>query len=170
MSEDAQLLIVVMGVSGSGKTTVGRLVAQKLGLPFVDGDDLHPEANVQRMARGEPLTDDDRWAWLRDIGNTLAAAPHPGLVLACSALKRSYRDAISTRAAGVTYVHLTVPQPILRKRISGRNDHFMPSSLLASQIADLEPLESDENGFTIDVSHRADDVSGLIVERLRNDI
>jgi len=144
--------VVVMGVSGSGKTTVGIALAARLGLRFVDADDLHPAANVAKMAAGTPLTDEDRWPWLAAVGDALAAADEPGMVMACSALKRSYRDAIRARAEGAFFVHLTAPVAVLRDRIGHRASHFMPASLLDSQLATLEPLQADEHGATVDVS------------------
>ena len=141
-----------MGVSGAGKTTVGIALAERLGLRFVDADDLHPAANVEKMAAGIPLTDADRWPWLAAVGDALAQADEPGLVVACSSLKRSYRDAIRAQAADVAFVHLTAPLDVLRERIGHREGHFMPASLLDSQLAILEPLAPDEAGATIDVS------------------
>lgn len=142
----------MMGVSGSGKTTVGTALAERLGLRFVDADALHPAANVEKMAAGTPLTDDDRRPWLAAVGDALAAADEPGMVMACSSLRRSYRDAIRSRAAGVLFVHLTAPVEVLRERIGHRHGHFMPASLLDSQLETLEPLGADEQGSTVDVS------------------
>lgn len=139
-----------MGVSGSGKSTVGEALAERLELPFTDADDLHPAANVDKMSAGQPLTDDDRWPWLAVVGQTLALAAHSGLVVACSALKRSYRDAIRREAPSVLFVHLTGSRELLTQRIGRRENHFMPASLLDSQLADLEPLAEGE-GVTIDI-------------------
>jgi carbohydrate kinase (thermoresistant glucokinase family) len=151
--------IVVMGVSGAGKTTVGIALAERLGLRFVDADDLHPAANVEKMAAGIPLTDDDRWPWLAAVGDDLAAAEEPGLVVACSALKRSYRDAIRARADDVDFVLLTAPAAVLRDRIGHRPGHFMPASLLDSQLAILEPFQSDERGLLIEASGAVEEVA-----------
>jgi carbohydrate kinase (thermoresistant glucokinase family) len=145
------LRVVVMGVSGAGKTTVGLALAARLGLKFVDADDLHPAANVAKMAAGTPLTDDDRGPWLAIVGDTLAEAAEPGIVIACSALKRSYRDAIRARGEDVFFVHLTATPEVLRERLGHREGHFMPASLLDSQFAILEPLGTDERGAAIDV-------------------
>jgi gluconokinase len=142
-------LLVVMGVSGSGKSTVGSALAAELRVPFVDADDLHPLANVEKMASGIPLTDDDRWPWLRLVGERLAGAGATGMVVACSALKRSYRDAIRAEAPGVRFVFLDASRALLEARVANRPTHFMPASLLDSQLAALEPLASDEPGITV---------------------
>ena len=139
-----------MGVSGAGKSTVGAALAQRLGLNFVDADSLHPETNVAKMAAGTPLTDDDRWPWLALVGHALASAEREGLVIACSALRRAYRDAIRAVAPTAQFVHLTVPVSTLAQRVANRPGHFMPPALLNSQLATLEPLEADEAGVTVD--------------------
>ncbi len=137
-----------MGVSGSGKSTVGARLATELGVPFIDADGLHPEANTQKMAAGHPLTDEDRWPWLALVG--LALAQHPtGVVIACSALKRSYRDAIRAAAPGAVFIYLDVSADVLAERLKNRTGHFMPVSLLDSQLATLEPLQQDEDGVTV---------------------
>jgi carbohydrate kinase (thermoresistant glucokinase family) len=146
-----QPLVVVMGVSGSGKSTIGVLVADALGVPFVDGDSLHPIANVAKMAAGTPLTDEDRWPWLAAIGARLHESRDTGLVVACSALKRVYRDAISAEAPGVIFLHLDGTHDVLLRRLEGRSGHFMPPSLLDSQLATLERLQPDERGVVVDV-------------------
>lgn len=140
-----------MGVSGSGKSTIGALVADALGAPFLDGDSLHPIANVEKMAAGIPLTDDDRWPWLSRVGQALHGAADDGLVVACSALKRVYRDAIRREAPAVIFLHLDGSTDVLARRMEGRTDHFMPASLLDSQLAALEPLQPDENGVVVDI-------------------
>jgi beta-N-acetylhexosaminidase len=143
--------VVVMGVSGCGKTTIGDLVARELGVPFLDGDSLHPVENVAKMAAGTPLTDEDRWPWLATVGSRLAAAGGGGLVLACSALKRSYRDAIRAQAPDTIFLHLHGSKEVLRARTEGRTGHFMPPALLDSQLATLEPLDADEPGIVVDI-------------------
>lgn len=157
--------LVVMGVSGSGKSAVGQSLATLLGISFVDGDDLHPSANRQKMASGIPLTDEDRWPWLEVIGQTLQdAAP---VVIACSALKRIYRDRIREVAPDSYFILLQVPEEELEKRMRSRANHFMPPSLLRSQIDLLEPLEADETGIIIPNVGAIDDVSNLAVSYLR---
>jgi carbohydrate kinase (thermoresistant glucokinase family) len=148
-NDSGRPLIVVMGVSGSGKSTVGAQLADAIGAPFTDGDDLHPPANVAKMAAGIPLDDTDRWPWLAAVGRALADAGPNGLVVACSALKRVYRDAIRTEAPAVRFVELDSSPALLADRMAHRPDHFMPPSLLASQLATLEPLASDEPGVRI---------------------
>ncbi|WP_442545143.1 gluconokinase, GntK/IdnK-type [Arthrobacter sp. KN11-1C] len=155
--------IVVMGVSGCGKTTIGDLVARALGVPFLDGDSLHPVENVAKMAAGTPLTDEDRWPWLATVGTELANAGDGGLVLACSALRRSYRDAIREKAPDTVFLHLHGSKEVLRERTEGRSGHFMPPALLDSQLATLEPLDDDEAGFVVDI---AVPVSEVVAEAL----
>jgi gluconokinase len=138
-----------MGVSGSGKTAVGTALAARLGASFVDADSLHPTANVQKMAAGIPLTDEDRWPWLRLVGAELLAPHDEGIVVACSALKRAYRDAIRAAAPSTEFILLSADPSVLEKRLVQRPGHFMPASLLASQLETLEPLEADEAGMTL---------------------
>ncbi|WP_036284785.1 gluconokinase [Microbacterium luticocti] len=147
-------LVVVMGVSGSGKTTIGESLATRLGVPFVDGDDLHPKANVEKMHAGHPLTDEDRWPWLAKIGRALADAEATGLVIACSALKRAYRRAILAEEQRAVFLHLVAGRDVIAGRLEHRSGHFMPTSLLDSQFETLEPLADDEPG--VEVSVRGD--------------
>ena len=146
-----------MGVSGAGKSAVGAALAAALGVPFVDGDDLHPEANVARMAAGISLTDADRAPWLERVGAALAAAPD-GLVVACSALKRAYRDAIRIAVPDAAFVHLAGSSALLRRRLDARAGHFMPTALLDSQLATLEPLDPDEAGVALSIEPGVDDI------------
>lgn len=146
--------VVVMGVTGCGKSTVGALLARERGLPFGDGDDFHPAGNIAKMTAGMPLTDDDRWPWLADIGAWLARHPD-GAVVACSGLKRAYRDAIREAAASAVFIHLEAPQSVLESRVrerAERDGHFAGVGLLDSQYADLEPPATDERAVTIDVA------------------
>ncbi|MET1051397.1 MAG: gluconokinase [Mycetocola sp.] len=145
--------IIVMGVSGSGKSTIGALIAGALGVPFVDADALHPQSNVEKMAGGTPLTDEDRWPWLAKVGSTLAEAGRngTGIVIACSALRRSYRDTILTNAPSARFVYLSGSREVLESRLEGRKGHFMPATLLDSQFATLEPLAADEPGVVVDI-------------------
>lgn len=142
--------IVVMGVSAVGKSTVASGLAEALGLTFLDADDLHPAANRNKMASGTPLTDDDRWPWLAVVGNTMIARPD-GIVVACSALKRAYRDRIRDTAPEAFFVFLDGSAELLHARAIARTAHFMPPALLESQLATLEPLEPDERGVRIGV-------------------
>jgi gluconokinase len=141
--------LVVMGVSGSGKTTVATAVADRLGWVFAEGDDFHPAANVAKMRAGHPLTDEDRWPWLEVLSGWISAREAAGenAVLTCSALKRAYRDKLNSPS--VLFVHVTVSADTLRRRLARRQDHYMPASLLDSQLATLEPLGPDEPGFTV---------------------
>lgn len=138
-----------MGVTGSGKSTVGELLAASLGVDYADADDMHSTASVQKMAAGHPLDDDDRWPWLERVGEALHRAGSDGLVIACSALKRAYRDVIFAAAPRTKFVLLDGPRHVLEQRLEGRRDHFMPADLLDSQLATLEPLMSDEPGITV---------------------
>jgi beta-N-acetylhexosaminidase len=160
------LRVIVMGVSGCGKTTIGDLVARQLGAPFLDGDSLHPVENVAKMAAGTPLTDEDRWPWLATVGAQLANAGDGGLVLACSALRRSYRDAIRVQAPDTIFLHLHGSKEVLRARTEGRSGHFMPPALLESQLATLEPLEADEAGVVVDIASPVDDVVALALANI----
>lgn len=140
-ASDARLTVVVMGVSGSGKTTLGRDLARVLGITFIDGDDLHPNANVAKMSAGIPLTDEDRWPWLDRVGSTLADRhDYPaGAVVACSALRHVYRDRIRSAAGSrVFFVHLDAEEADMQERLEARPGHFMPATLVKSQFATLE--------------------------------
>lgn len=141
--------VVVMGVSGSGKTTLARALADALDAPFCEGDDLHPPGNVARMAAGEPLTDVDRWPWLDRVGAWLADGDG-WRVATCSALRRAYRDRLVAAAPGTRFLWLDVPEAELAHRLALRTGHYMPASLLGSQLATLEPLMPDETGVRLD--------------------
>ena len=144
---------VIMGVAGCGKSSVGAELARRRGMRFVDADDLHPPANVAKMASGEPLTDADRAPWLRDVGQTFARAEAP-VVIACSALKRSYRDIIRAQLPEpVAFIHLSAPPEVIGPRMQARADHFMPPALLQSQFATLEPLGANETGIEVPIDH-----------------
>ena len=150
--------VVVMGVSGSGKSTVGAALAQRLRVPFADADDFHPPANIKKMTAGQPLNDDDRYPWLEAIGEWLAVRCGDGGVMSCSALKRKYRDQLRRHCPDVEFLHLSGSLEVIGKRQASRPGHFMPASLLASQFETLEPLESDERGIVIDVDQDIDAV------------
>lgn len=168
LQRDTARLLVVMGVSAAGKSAVAAALAQQFHVRLADADDLHPQANIEKMTAGIPLTDEDRWPWLELVGRELHAAESrgEGLAIACSALKRSYRDAIRSQAPEAVFVHLTAAREVLEQRMAQRSSHFMPTSLLDSQIATLEPLGDDERGVTVDVSGPLDDVVAEIVSQL----
>ena len=160
-------VLVVMGVAGSGKSTVGRLLAERLGLTFEEGDDLHPPANVDKMQAGIPLTDGDRWPWLDRVARWVDARVRVGEggVIACSALKRTYRDRIAPHG-GVVFVHLVVDRATLADRLVGRAGHYMPSSLLASQLEALEEPGRDEPALSVAATAPEEAVVEQIVEQL----
>jgi gluconokinase len=147
--------IVVMGVSGSGKSVVGAALAHRLGVPFADADDFHPQANIAKMTAGHPLDDDDRYPWLEAIGDWLAEHGQGG-VMSCSALKRKYRDQLRRHCPAVEFLHLSGSPEVIAARQATRPGHFMPAALMASQFATLEPLQPDERGVTIDVDQPID--------------
>ena len=149
--------LVVMGVSGSGKSTVGAAVAQRLRVPFADADDFHPPANIAKMTAGHALDDHDRHPWLEAIGTWLAERPDGG-VMSCSALKRKYRDQLRHHAKGTVFLLLHGTPEVIRKRQASRPGHFMPASLLSSQFATLEMLAPDEAGVVIDVDQGVDTI------------
>src|ERR1700739_584553 len=150
--------IVVMGVSGSGKSTVGAALAQRLRLPFADADDFHPPANIAKMKAGIPLDDDDRNPWLEAIGGWLAERCTGGGVMSCSALKRKYRDQLRRHCPQTEFVHLGGSPEVIAARQASRPGHFMPASLMRWQFATLQPLEPDERGVTLDMSHDIDSI------------
>jgi len=151
--------VVVMGVSATGKTTVGKHLAEELDCEFIEGDDLHPRQNIEKMSEGIPLTDEDRWPWLQAIAELVAVKEFEGVstVVTCSALKRSYRDVLRD-AAPTFFVHLDAPFEVLQDRMQHRTRHFMPAALLRSQFDTLEPLGPDEEGQVVDVSPPEDEV------------
>ena len=148
------MIVVVMGVSGSGKTTLGRALARELGAEFLEGDRFHPEANVAKMSRGEPLSDADRWPWLDRLAEELARVRKAGgnAVLACSALKRAYRDHLRKGAPELRLLFLKGDKALIQERLRARTQHFMPPGLLDSQFASLEEPGPDESPIVIDVT------------------
>jgi gluconokinase len=146
--------LVVMGVSGSGKSTVGKLLAERLGWDFAEADDFHPEANVAKMSAGVALTDSDRWPWLRAIAAWMSERSAAGVdvVVTCSALRRVYRDVLREAGSVVRFVHVAGDRELIAERMASRSGHFMPATLLASQLATLEPLEDDEDGVVVDLA------------------
>jgi gluconokinase len=162
------LHLVVMGVSGCGKSTVGALLAQALGLDFVEGDDFHPPRNVALMAAGTPLTDADRQGWLQTLAAQLQAAQAQGrgLVLSCSALRRAYRDVLRAPVPGLLFVHLDVDAELLATRVAARAHRYMPASLLASQLATLEAPGPDEYALTVDANEPVERIVQTVLQRL----
>jgi gluconokinase len=162
------VVLVVMGVSGSGKSTIGTLLAERLGWAFEEGDSLHPKANVEKMAAGTPLTDDDRWPWLARIAdwidNRLDAGENG--VITCSALKRSYRHVLNRRGSGVEFVYLAVGRAELTERVENRPAHFMPASLLDSQLETLEPPTPSEPAIEVDAGVDAQLVTDRVLREL----
>jgi gluconokinase len=160
--------LVVMGVSGSGKTTVAEGIARRLGWVFAEGDDFHPAANVEKMRAGHPLTDDDRRPWLRTLSDWIDVRETAGedAVLTCSALKRAYRDVLAAGHPSVRFVHITASADTIRHRLEDRRGHYMPASLLDSQLATLESLQPDEPGLTLPGDGEPDEVIGALVARL----
>lgn len=159
---------VIMGVSGSGKSTVGAALANHFAVPFLEGDAYHPAANVTKMTAGIPLDDDDRAGWLDALATEIGQARSAGrgLVLSCSALKRRYRDLLRTADPALRFVHLAGPRELIAVRMHGRPGHYMPPSLLDSQLSILEPLQADETGLTLDITL----APAALVERITNSI
>lgn len=160
------LVVVVMGVAGTGKTTIGPLVAERLGVPYAEGDDFHPPANIAKMSAGVPLDDADRWPWLDAIGRWAGGRAGLGGVVSSSALKRAYRDRLRAAAPGVVFLHLTGERALIEERMGARRGHFMPTALLDSQFATLQPLGEDEAGVAVDVSGTPEEITDRAVAAL----
>jgi gluconokinase len=160
--------LVVMGVSGSGKTTIAAMLAEKLGWEFTEGDDLHPPENIARMSAGIPLDDAARWPWLAAVQQWMSSRAGAGrsTVLTCSALKRAYRDLLAQAEGDVRFVHLLSDVELISERMRRRTGHFMPPSLLPSQVKDLEPLQPGEHGFAVDASASPEEVAAHVLHRL----
>jgi carbohydrate kinase (thermoresistant glucokinase family) len=168
MASISPRVIVLMGVSGSGKSTLGQLLSQALGWPFRDADSFHPARNVEKMSRGVPLTDEDRWPWLDAIAHWIdarRAAGEPGIV-SCSALKRSYRQRLIGARAGVQLVYLKGSMDVIAARMAARKDHFMPPTLLRSQFETLEEPGPEERAIVADVAGSPQRIAADIVARL----
>ncbi|MFI6701578.1 gluconokinase [Streptomyces sp. NPDC050509] len=160
-------VVVVMGVAGTGKTTVGPLLAAALGVPYAEGDDFHPPENIAKMSAGIPLEDADRWPWLDAIGAWAHDRAGLGGVASSSALKRAYRDRLRAAAPGALFLHLVGERSLVEQRMSERKGHFMPTALLDSQYAALENLGADEAGVTVDVTGTPEDITERAVAALR---
>jgi carbohydrate kinase (thermoresistant glucokinase family) len=158
-------LYVVMGVAGSGKSVIGAALAHALGVEFVEGDQYHSAENIERMSRGVPLTDDDRAQWLRSLARRIREAREAGtgLVMSSSALKRSYRDILRAEAGDVRFVFLRGERALIAERLAGRSGHFMPPSLLDSQLATLEEPSPDENAWVCDIRKSPQDLVAALV-------
>jgi gluconokinase len=161
------LHLVLMGVSGSGKSTIAVAVQDRLGWELAEGDDFHPPENVEKMSRGIALTDDDRWGWLESLADWTADRDRRGepTIITCSALRRTYRDVLRKGGDQTFFVHCTADKGLLLERMGAR-DHFMPPSLLESQLDTLEQLQPDENGMDVDVSLPLDRVVAMVLARL----
>jgi carbohydrate kinase (thermoresistant glucokinase family) len=162
------VVLVIMGVSGAGKSTIAALLAERLGWTFEEGDSLHPAANVEKMAAGVPLTDDDRWPWLAKIADWIDGRLDTGEngIITCSALKRSYRNVLNRRGSGVEFVYLALDRADLEERVEHREGHFMPAALLDSQLDTLEPPTATEPAIQVD----AEPDSRLVVDRILRDL
>lgn len=166
-TEGPVLHLVVMGVSGAGKSAVGRPLAERLGMVYAEGDDFHPQANIDKMTAGTPLDDTDRWPWLEALAGWTRAYQDTGqpTVVACSALRRSYRDVLRAGIEHTWFVHLHGDEQIILQRMRSR-EHFMGPEMLRSQLATLEPLTSDEQGFVVDIAGAVDEIVETVVHRL----
>ena len=167
-TEAAPHVIVMMGVSGSGKSTIAAMLAHRLGWTYEDGDWFHPKSNVEKMHHGEPLTDEDRWPWLKAIAAWIDATRKTGGhgVVACSALKRAYRDILIDGRPDVRLVFLKGDQELIARRIAARDDHFMPASLLDSQFKTLEEPAADEHPIAVSIAPHPREIVDNIVKKL----
>ena len=154
------VILIVMGVTSTGKTTIGELLAERLGAPFAEGDRYHPEANIAKMSAGTPLNDEDRWPWLDAIAADIARwdAQDQSAVVTCSALKRSYRDRFRAASDGVRFVFLDGDEELIAGRMAERKHHFMPTSLLKSQLATLERPEGEPDVITVCVGRTPEQI------------
>lgn len=169
MAETGPARLIVMGVTGSGKTTVGALLAGRLGAVFLDGDDYHPPENVAKMSSGAPLTDEDRWPWLDRLGQVIEASVGEAgrVVLACSALRRVYRDRLTAACAEPPlFIHLAGARELIHGRMAARREHYMPVALLDSQIQTLEAIEADENAIVTAIDAPVDQVVARILTQI----
>jgi gluconokinase len=164
-------VVVVMGVTGVGKTTVGQLLSRRLAVPYAEGDSFHPPANIAKMAAGRALEDEDRYPWLAAIADWIRTNGQAGNggVVSCSALKHHYRDLLREAYPLIWFLHLVADRDLVLSRVSGRNGHFMPASLVDSQIQTLEPLRPGEPGMVIDASASAEEIVRTAVARLNAD-
>lgn len=167
---EAPCALIVMGVSGSGKSTVAEALGERLGWRFEDGDSFHPAGNVEKMRAGHPLTDEDRWPWLNAIADEIARVCDKGehIIIACSALKHSYRDVLLRGRDDVRFVFLRGAKELIAARLAGRKGHFMPPGLLASQFDTLEPPEAGEHVITVSIDESVEAIVDGVVRQLRS--
>lgn len=160
--------LVIMGVAGCGKSSVAEALHKQLGWIVAEGDDFHPQANIAKMSSGTPLNDDDRWPWLDLIAEWTATQDASGrsTIVTCSALRRAYRDRLRTAPGRTVFLHLVGTPELLAERLAGRTDHFMPASLLPSQLATLEALEADEAGFAADIDRPVEAIANAAIAEL----
>ncbi|MGB6151189.1 MAG: gluconokinase [Pricia sp.] len=161
--DDKKHILFVMGVSGSGKTTIGKLLAEKLQIPFFDGDDYHPKANVEKMAKGHPLNDEDRKGWLRRLNELARHQKHQGAVIACSALKTQYREQLRQGVDTVEFIYLEGSFKLISQRLSNRKGHFMPPELLRSQ---FDALEIPKHAISVSIDATPSKVVNAILDAL----
>lgn len=168
MNKMANTRWVVMGVSGAGKSEIGARLAAALGVRFLEGDSFHPQQNVDKMSAGIPLNDEDRAGWLQALSNEIGTARErgEGMVLSCSSLKRRYRDLLRSADPGLRFAHLSGERAILEQRMRTRPGHYMPASLLDSQLRDLEPLQADEAGLLLDLTQAPGQLVETILQSL----
>ncbi|HQZ00114.1 MAG TPA: gluconokinase [Propionicimonas sp.] len=161
--------LVIMGVAGCGKSSVARALHEQLGWTVAEGDEFHPASNIAKMSSGTPLNDDDRWPWLDSIAAWTASQDSSGTstIVTCSALRRSYRDRLRSAPGRTVFLHLVGSTELLAERLAGRTDHFMPASLLPSQLATLEPLESDEVGVALDIDRPVEEIAQSAIGQLK---
>jgi gluconokinase len=167
-TDQSPCALIVMGVSGSGKTTIGETLARRLGWPYEDADTFHPASNVAKMSAGHPLTDEDRWPWLKAIAAEIDRACSAGehIVIGCSALKRAYRDVLMHGRTDIRLVYLDGTRTLVADRLSLRKGHFMPPGLLASQFATLEPPTPDERAVTVSIDAEVEAIVDRIISQL----
>lgn len=162
------MIVIIMGVSGCGKSSVGQAIARQTGWQFIEGDDLHSDANRAKMASGTPLNDEDRWPWLDALANAGRKIDSEGgsVIIACSALKQIYRERLSRAGDDVRFIHLSGDSATILERMQARQDHYMPPGLLNSQLATLEPPATSENARTFDITLTVNEIASQVIKAL----